>query len=219
MDRRGHRAHVRHRHLGRPCPAQPRPARAVRDHPPHTATDRGAALARPAHLPAARPTPHLPRRTAHSEPPGRATSITTAPTAPRWRTRAACRGANPALFYDPHPDRIAAAKTVCDTCPVRAACRTHAVDTAEEFGVWGGLPADERPAPPPDTAPAPGPAPQDQRRRALRPLRRRRPRPRRARPAPRTRLAPDRHRVHRAARAVRLGVVEHRGRGLYPVRR
>ena len=48
---------------------------------------------------------------------------------PKWRTHAACRGTDPALFYDPHPASVAAAKTVCDTCPVRNACRAHAVDT------------------------------------------------------------------------------------------
>ena len=50
-------------------------------------------------------------------------STTTAPAVPKWRTHAACRGTDPALFYDPHPASVAAAKTVCDVCPVRNACR------------------------------------------------------------------------------------------------
>lgn len=144
---------------------------------------------------------------------------TTAPAVPKWRTHAACRGTDPALFYDPHPASVAAAKTVCDVCPVRNACRAHAVDTAEPFGVWGGLAADERPAPSPDTTPAPGPAPKisddelydlfsdaDPDQAALDQL-----------------LAhiwlPNATAYTALQRAVRLGVVEHRGRGLYPVRR
>jgi hypothetical protein len=108
---------------------------------------------------------------------------------------------------------------VCDVCPVRNACRAHAVDSAEPFGVWGGLAADERPAPPPDTAPAPGPAPKvsdgelydlfadaDPDQAALDQL-----------------LEhvwlPNATAYTALQRAVRLGVVEHRGRGLYPVRR
>ena len=146
-------------------------------------------------------------------------STTTAPAVPKWRTHAACRGTDPALFYDPHPASVAAAKTVCDVCPVRNTCRAHAVDTAEPFGVWGGLAADERPAPSPDTTPAPGPAPKisddelydlfddaDPDQAALDQL-----------------LAhiwlPNATAYTALQRAVRLGVVEHRGRGLYPVRR
>jgi hypothetical protein len=79
-------------------------------------------------------------------------STTTAPAVPRSRTRAACRGTDPALFYGPHPASVAAAKSVCDVCSVRNACRAHAVDTAEPFGVWGGLAADERPVPPTHTS-------------------------------------------------------------------
>jgi hypothetical protein len=103
--------------------------------------------------------------------------------------------------------------------PVRNACRAHAVDTAEPFGVWGGLAADERPAPPPGTTPAPGPAPKisddelydlfydaDPDQAALDQL-----------------LAhiwlPNATAYTALQRAVRLGVVEHRGRSLYPVRR
>ena len=35
-------------------------------------------------------------------------STTTAPAVPKWRTHAACRGTDPALFYDPHPASVAA---------------------------------------------------------------------------------------------------------------
>ena len=76
-----------------------------------------------------------------------------------WRNRAACRGTNPALFYDLHPAAIDAAKAVCAGCPVRDACAAHALGVGEEFGVWGGLSADDRPTPPPTTAPTTGPPP------------------------------------------------------------
>lgn len=62
----------------------------------------------------------------------------------KWRTEATCRGVNPALFYDEHPAGIAAAKHVCARCPVRAACLAHAVETGEEYGVWGAMSAAER---------------------------------------------------------------------------
>ena len=144
---------------------------------------------------------------------------TTASAAERWRIHAACRGTDPALFYDPHPASVAEARGVCDTCPVRAACRSHAVAAAEPFGVWGGLTAEERPVPPSAVAPAPGPPPKvsddelydlfydaDPDQGALDQL-----------------LEhvwlPNATAYAALQRAVRLGVVEHRGRGLYPVRR
>jgi WhiB family redox-sensing transcriptional regulator len=64
-----------------------------------------------------------------------------------WRDRALCRGTNPALFYDPHPDAIAAAKAVCATCPVRPHCAETAHANGETYGVWGGLADHERAAP------------------------------------------------------------------------
>jgi Transcription factor WhiB len=74
-----------------------------------------------------------------------------------WRDRAACRGTGPALFYDPDPAAVAAAKQVCATCPVRAPCAAHAIDTGEPHGVWGGLTEDERRRPAARLSPGPGP--------------------------------------------------------------
>lgn len=136
-----------------------------------------------------------------------------------WRQRAACRGTNPSLFYDPHPAAIEVAKTVCAGCPVRDACAAHALAVGEEFGVWGGLAAADRPAPTPTTAPVPGLPPRisdDELYELL------------------VAADPDRpaldqlleHIFLSAAtayktldRAVRLGVVERRGRALFPLRR
>lgn len=136
-----------------------------------------------------------------------------------WRRRAACRGANPALFYDLHPDAIADAKATCAMCPVRARCAAHAVAAGEEFGVWGGLAADERPTPRPPGQATPGPQPRigdselydlladaDPDRPALDQLLEHI-------------YLPTATAYRTLERAVRLGVVERRGRGFYPTHR
>jgi WhiB family redox-sensing transcriptional regulator len=66
-----------------------------------------------------------------------------------WRARAACRDKDPELFYpvgDSGPAllQIAEAKSVCDSCPVRRACLAEALDSGQDYGVWGGLTEDER---------------------------------------------------------------------------
>jgi WhiB family redox-sensing transcriptional regulator len=68
-----------------------------------------------------------------------------------WQLQAACRGADPDLFFHPEAERgpsrrnrDAAAKAVCATCPVVAACIAHALAVREPYGVWGGLTEDER---------------------------------------------------------------------------
>jgi WhiB family transcriptional regulator, redox-sensing transcriptional regulator len=140
------------------------------------------------------------------------------PSTGRWRTWAACRGSCTALFYDPHPAAVAGAKALCAACPVRADCARHAIATGEEHGVWGGLTPDERPTPPPHTTPTPGPPPllgddelhdlftgADPDRPALDQL------------LEHVRL-PSATAYKTLARAVRLGVVERRGRRLFPVR-
>jgi WhiB family redox-sensing transcriptional regulator len=66
-----------------------------------------------------------------------------------WRRAAACRHADPDSFFPvgrtgPAIELIAAAKTLCATCPVRAACLEFALLTNQDYGVWGGLDEDER---------------------------------------------------------------------------
>lgn len=69
-----------------------------------------------------------------------------------WEQRAACRGHDPTLFFGPNRfepkrerlAREAAAKEICQTCPVRQPCREHALTFGESFGVWGGLGEAER---------------------------------------------------------------------------
>lgn len=61
-----------------------------------------------------------------------------------WRTRAACNGHPPWLWFPTQWDRetVAAAKNVCDTCPVRQECLDAGRD--EPHGIWGGLLPHER---------------------------------------------------------------------------
>ncbi|MEU6239383.1 WhiB family transcriptional regulator [Kitasatospora sp. NPDC047058] len=68
-----------------------------------------------------------------------------------WQLEAACRQVENSLFFHPsgergtaHKAREEAAKAVCADCPVRIACRRHALATREPYGVWGGLSEDER---------------------------------------------------------------------------
>lgn len=140
-------------------------------------------------------------------------------TDPAWRARAACRGTNPSLFYDLHPDAVAAAKAVCARCAVRGECANCALDSREEFGVWGGLAADERPAPAPAGPPTPGPSRRISDGELYDLLADAEP----ERPALDHLLEhiylPTATAYRPLERAVRLGVVERRGRGLYPTRR
>lgn len=70
-----------------------------------------------------------------------------------WQYQGACRDLNPEMFF--HPDgergprrrnRENAAKAVCASCPVIAACRAHALAVQEPYGIWGGLSEDDRAA-------------------------------------------------------------------------
>jgi hypothetical protein len=65
---------------------------------------------------------------------------------PAWMTDAACRGMNPDLFYPEVGTTTAQAKHVCRTCPVNRDCLTHAIDTGENFGIWGAHSTNERKA-------------------------------------------------------------------------
>jgi WhiB family transcriptional regulator, redox-sensing transcriptional regulator len=66
-----------------------------------------------------------------------------------WRFRAACRMEDPDLFFPigssgPALVQLAEAKSVCRRCPVLLQCRTWALTTGQDTGVWGGMSADER---------------------------------------------------------------------------
>lgn len=77
-----------------------------------------------------------------------------------WMGRAACRGVDLEIFYPAYPTRseggrsraviaaamsaVAEAKQVCASCPVIGECRAYALAAREEYGVWGGLSAEDR---------------------------------------------------------------------------
>ena len=68
---------------------------------------------------------------------------------PDWRDAAACRDADPELFF-PDGDlgsaraQLKTAKLICRGCPVSATCLSWALASGQEAGIWGGLTEDER---------------------------------------------------------------------------
>lgn len=67
-----------------------------------------------------------------------------------WADRGHCVE-NPDLFYNNEDEAKGArrlkeqeAKRLCESCPVLAECRRHAMDNRELYGVWGGLSESER---------------------------------------------------------------------------
>ena len=68
---------------------------------------------------------------------------------PDWRLRAACRDADPELFFPEGTsgralEEAARAKLVCSGCPVRARCLDWAQAHGASFGIWGGRTEQER---------------------------------------------------------------------------
>lgn len=68
-----------------------------------------------------------------------------------WQLRGSCRGADSSLFFHTDNERGSArerresrAKAICQTCPVLAQCRKHAMTVQEPYGIWGGLGEIER---------------------------------------------------------------------------
>jgi WhiB family redox-sensing transcriptional regulator len=67
----------------------------------------------------------------------------------RWWELAACKKADPELFFPvseagPARCEVAAAKAVCAGCGVRQPCLDYALATSQLHGVWGGTTEDER---------------------------------------------------------------------------
>lgn len=66
-----------------------------------------------------------------------------------WRADSACRDADLNLFFPagvtgPAERQIREAKAICAACPVRQTCLSFAIETNQEYGVWGGTTEDER---------------------------------------------------------------------------
>jgi WhiB family redox-sensing transcriptional regulator len=66
-----------------------------------------------------------------------------------WWTAAACRSADPDLFFPisnsgPAREQAAKAKAICAICQVRRECLAYALRTGQVHGVWGGTTERER---------------------------------------------------------------------------
>ncbi|NJP70404.1 WhiB family transcriptional regulator [Streptomyces sp. C1-2] len=67
-----------------------------------------------------------------------------------WRDRGACRGhAEPDLWHAADGGYIAQEQThraqaICHTCPVRLECGEYALETRQDWGVWGGMTKNQR---------------------------------------------------------------------------
>jgi WhiB family redox-sensing transcriptional regulator len=67
----------------------------------------------------------------------------------QWRSMAACRSADPDLFFPISSSgqsmaQEATAKAICAGCRVRRECLAFALRTHQAHGVWGGLSEQER---------------------------------------------------------------------------
>jgi len=73
----------------------------------------------------------------------------TLPVDRHWRWLAACRSADPDLFFPISSSgrslaQVAEAKAICAGCQVRRDCLSFALRTHQVYGVWGGLSEQER---------------------------------------------------------------------------
>jgi WhiB family redox-sensing transcriptional regulator len=69
----------------------------------------------------------------------------------QWRSVAACRSADPELFFPisgsgPAREQAAEAKAICAICRARRECLAFALRTGQLHGIWGGTTEDERAA-------------------------------------------------------------------------
>jgi WhiB family transcriptional regulator, redox-sensing transcriptional regulator len=66
-----------------------------------------------------------------------------------WRLLAACRSADPDLFFPVSVsgrslEQVTEAKAICSGCPVRQECLAFALGTGQLHGIWGGASEQER---------------------------------------------------------------------------
>lgn len=62
----------------------------------------------------------------------------------RWMQEAACKDADPELFFATDADGQAEAVAWCMTCPVVEECLDHAEEHNVTEGVWGGMLQEDR---------------------------------------------------------------------------
>lgn len=61
-----------------------------------------------------------------------------------WVVFAACREADPDIFFPSNKAQEQAALALCAMCPVLDECQSYSLDARETFGVWGGLTEKQR---------------------------------------------------------------------------
>ena len=61
-----------------------------------------------------------------------------------WQEDAACRDADPEVFFSNDEADREQALSYCAACPVRTECLEHALATREAYGIWGGTDETER---------------------------------------------------------------------------
>lgn len=61
-----------------------------------------------------------------------------------WRSRGACRGMAPDLFFPASDEEAEPAKAICAVCSVQRQCLEYALTAREHEGVWGGATERER---------------------------------------------------------------------------
>ena len=61
-----------------------------------------------------------------------------------WTRFAACRDADPGIFFPDDEHDAGAAKRICASCMVSADCQLYARTTREPAGIWGGQTTGER---------------------------------------------------------------------------
>lgn len=71
-------------------------------------------------------------------------TVTAPPSEDDWRQRAACSTPQADLFFPDSTVGTGPAKAICQLCPVAEQCGQWALDTRQEFGVFGGLDERER---------------------------------------------------------------------------
>lgn len=64
-------------------------------------------------------------------------------TPPAWTAEGVCGQADPELFFPDKGKPSTVAKRICMGCPVRRKCLRWALDTEQQWGVWGGKTARE----------------------------------------------------------------------------
>ena len=61
-----------------------------------------------------------------------------------WAAYAACRSADPELFFPGTDSASSEAVKICRSCAVQNQCLAWALDNRVRYGVWGGLTEQQR---------------------------------------------------------------------------